>query len=1195
MLGPGPSQSRDERLPAENSPSEVLRRAWQSGRELDLDALLAEMTDVAPGELAAMIEVDLEARWSRSDRKSPEEYLQRFPAVAADAELAVDVVYAEYLAREQLGERPQLSEYQARFPAFAATLADQIRLHHAFDALEQEELPPATSDPPSLQPVTGLTTEDGYELLEQIGSGGMGVVYKARQAALNRFVAIKMVRAIDSSNREMLARFRSEAHVVATLHHPHIVQVYDYGQHEGLPYIAMELVEGGTLADRLQNAPWTPHAAASLMITLADAVSYAHQRRVIHRDLKPANVLIDANSSPFTVKITDFGLAKLLAEDTSQHTRSYAFLGTPSYMAPEQAHGRAREIGPAVDIYSLGAIFCELLTGRPPFRGETPVETLGMLLSTEPASVAHMYPLIPRDLATICDKCLERDPRRRYASAAELHDDLDRYLQGKPIHARPIGSLERGWRWCSRNPLLAVACGSVAMLLVGIAVVSTWYSARLSHELTKTRAANLAAEHRLWDSYLSEAAARNASPHVGQRFAALDSIDRATDLLSTMGRDAERELRLRNAVLSSVALSDLRTLRSFELPPTEVFACDMSLAADCCVVAPLDGAITGYRLSDGERLWSCGPVTKPTFPILSRDGQFLATLDDDGATVWRIDEGKPRLVWKAPGARFFAFSPDGEYAAYSNKDEMRLVDTHDGQPVRTIGSGAARSKFDFDAASGRIAVCADATVQIIAGDTGKIEATLPLGLLKEPFLAWRPGGEYLAVWSDPEGIAVWHVESGTKVFALLHQGMPAQLKFNADGSMLASQSLWTRRLLACDVGSGQRFLEVPEFASHACDVGTHGRIVFLTVQRDKIVFSELVAGACLPLTNAIDAPLSYWDHTSVSPDGRIIACASEHGFEMWDVKAARRLFSRKIGPCSVKFDSDGRLIVACRAELYRFPRSVMTSESVVTSKDVLRNVPSRSIVRYGVAERLAPSAAPMTLSANGAGQTLLFENTSNWSLLHVDKDLAKIDLKPQGDPRKSAVSGDGRYAAIAGWERGGAEVWDARSGAKLADLAVGRHGVLQFSPDAKFLAATPDGVTLWSTDEWKCIHHLNARGTTPTGLGIAFSPDSRVLAVGQVNGVLSLFDTWTGKEFARLSHRDQSVASSIAFSPDQQWLLTSSTEEHSTAQLWDLAALRRELESRGLAWPADILQSAPTKQMIEGQLEVQFDDVSIFD
>ena len=635
MNSPGPTNSRDLKREFHDSPAANLLRAWQEGCEPVLDAFVAGLPDVSPSELAALIRVDFEARWIRNEPRLPEEYLRNFAAVSADPELAVDVIYAEYLARERSGERPELTEYQNRFPVYANVLAEQILFHHALEKFDDDsEVEPSESVPPDGSAVESLNgpsdAEASFEILELIGSGGMGVVYKAHQAALNRFVALKMVRAIDANNPELLARFRSEARVVAALHHPHIVQVYYSGQHEGLPYIAMELIEGGSLSDRLDGVPWAPRSAAELLVKLADAVQYAHEHHVIHRDLKPANVLVVSDAEELEVKITDFGLAKLLADDSAPHTKSIAFLGTPSYMAPEQASGRPRDIGPAADIYSLGAIFYELLTGEPPFRGESSIETLRLMISSEPASIHRRIPRISRDLATICDKCVQRDPNKRYSSAGELREDLKRYLEMMPIRARPIGNVERAWRWCRRNPLLAGALGSMAMLLLGIAVVSLWYSDRLSREVTRThlveqteREANKTSQQRLWNMYLSEAKALNSSHQVGQRFAALEAIDKAIALLDTVGRESKRLSQLRNAVLSSIALPDLHRLRSIGEVATTSYWCDMSVAADCYVVAAEDGTLIGYRLSDGRRLWTIESPESRVTPVLSRNGKFV--------------------------------------------------------------------------------------------------------------------------------------------------------------------------------------------------------------------------------------------------------------------------------------------------------------------------------------------------------------------------------------------------------------------------------------------------------------------------------------------------------------------------------------------------------------------------------------------
>jgi serine/threonine protein kinase len=568
------------------APAAKLSRAWEGGAELELDPFVAGFPEITPAEVADVIRVDLTRRWQRNDRARAESYFSRFPVVAADPELMLDVVYCEYLAREHAGEGTGLAEYEKRFPELAGALAEQVRLHEAFETLEEEGLPDGASDADTV--ADRWMPPANYELIEQIGSGGMGVVFKARHTGLNRLVALKMLRAVDAGNPELLMRIRAEARLVATLDHPHIVQVYDYGEHSGLPFIAMEIVSGGSLADRLDGAAWSTREAAELMVKLAAAVQFAHERRVIHRDLKPANVLIVGGAGrDLNVKITDFGLAKLCLDEATPNTRSFAFLGTPSYMAPEQAKGGSRNLGPAADIYSLGAILYEMLTGEPPIRGESPLETLGLLLSSEPISIHLRAPRVSRDLATICDKCLHREPRCRYGSAADLRADLECFLQGRPIRARRASGAERLWRWSRRNPSLAMALGSVNALLLGILCVSLWFSAQLSRELKASRSAqqaervaNQTARERLWDAYLSEAIALNNSRKVGQRFAALQAVDKAIALGKFIGDDADRTLQLRNAVLSSSVLTDLQTLRVLNEWPLDSGESDMSATAD---------------------------------------------------------------------------------------------------------------------------------------------------------------------------------------------------------------------------------------------------------------------------------------------------------------------------------------------------------------------------------------------------------------------------------------------------------------------------------------------------------------------------------------------------------------------------------------------------------------------------------------
>ena len=312
--------------------------------------------------------------------------------------------------------------------------------------------------------VAGLSQ---FELLAELGRGGMGVVYKARHRQLNRIVALKMIRDGKHAHPEHRERFRIEAEAVARLRHPNIVQIYDFGEADGCPFVTLEMLEGGSLADRLKGTTQPGRAAAELVATLARAMHAAHQAGIVHRDLKPSNVLFDRDGTP---KITDFGLAKRL-EVEEGHTRTGQVMGTPSYMAPEQAQGDVHRIGPPADIYALGAILYEMLTGRPPFKGPSTMETLHQVVYDDVVPPSRIEPRIARDLETICLKCLQKEPPKRYGTALELADDLRRYLDNRPIRARRTPLWERGAKWVRRHPTTAtlLALGTAAVVTLAVA------------------------------------------------------------------------------------------------------------------------------------------------------------------------------------------------------------------------------------------------------------------------------------------------------------------------------------------------------------------------------------------------------------------------------------------------------------------------------------------------------------------------------------------------------------------------------------------------------------------------------------------------------------------------------------------------------------------------------------------------------
>ncbi len=454
-----------------------------------------------------------------------EEMLVKYPAVAAVPDHAIELIYTEFCIREELGETVDPAQWYERFPDLRERLQRLLQVHEQLGAAEAsvglwstqasgEDSGASRDAPPRLSPFGNRVRSavapaqrllGEYELLEEIGRGGMGIVYKARQVKLDRLVALKMILVSAHAAADDLARFKNEAEILARLQHPNIVQIHEVDEEAGHAYFAMEYVAGGNLDEYAAGRPLPPRDAAQLVETIARAIHAAHERGIVHCDLKPANILL---SSPLSTpsrpgewpaarrstpqphalrgdsrrplvecvpKISDFGLARRL-EGRSGLTKTGAILGTPNYMAPEQASGRTKEISPKTDVYALGAVLYELLTGRPPFQAATPIDTLDQVRTKEPISVRRLQANVPRDLETICLKCLRKEPQKRYASAEALAEDLRRFGAGDPIRARPIGRLELSWRWCGRHPLTAALFAALALSVMGgfVATVSLW-------------------------------------------------------------------------------------------------------------------------------------------------------------------------------------------------------------------------------------------------------------------------------------------------------------------------------------------------------------------------------------------------------------------------------------------------------------------------------------------------------------------------------------------------------------------------------------------------------------------------------------------------------------------------------------------------------------------------------------------------
>src|SRR5262245_18895752 len=518
---------------------------------------------------------------------------------------------------------------------------------------------------------SGLGRLSRYELLEEIARGGMGVVYRARDPALNRIVALKMILTGQFASERDVKRFRAEAEAAARLDHPNIVPIYEVGAQDGRPFFCMKFMEDGTLTKRLaaRTEPLDCRQAASLLVKIARAVHHAHQHAILHRDLKPGNILLDAQGEPH---VSDFGLAKCL-DSGAGLTLSGAMVGSPGYMSPEQAAGKSERLTTTSDTYSLGALLYELLTGQPPFKADTPLATMKRVIEEEPRKPSALNPAVDRDLDTICLKCLEKDPQRRYASAESLADDVERWLRHEPIRARPSAPIERLGKWMRRNPKVA----ALAILLLTVFVlalgVGTWMSYRIAAAKNEAVKANVRLAKDLRDLQW-------------QKLEELASAGKRPDALAYLSRF------LRDSPKDEVAASrviSMLSLRNFVLPVARpllhegpVNSAVFSADGTRVVTASNDGTVKLWDAKSGKMLAHFdhpGPVRRAEF--VGTTYQVLSLCDDEQVRAWR-ENGTAIFSTKVSSAlpEAVKLSPDGRwFAALIDTNTIRLFDSKDGQ------------------------------------------------------------------------------------------------------------------------------------------------------------------------------------------------------------------------------------------------------------------------------------------------------------------------------------------------------------------------------------------------------------------------------------------------------------------------------------------------------------------------------------
>ncbi len=773
---------------------------------------------------------ELERRIRAGERWVCVDLLARHADLESDDDCVLELVYAEYAMLEEIGQAVPADEFYRRFPEIRPRLSRIVELHRVMDADPQDvsvldvtlDTPPVFELTRPIGPVAQVplpTISSDYEIDAEIGSGGMGVVYKARHLRLGRTVALKMIRSPVASG-EQLARLQQEAETVARLEHPQIVSIYEIGTWQGCPFLSLEYVDGGSLSEKLGGKPLPADEAVMLAEKIARGVQFAHENGVIHRDLKPANILLSSTGEP---KITDFGLAKQLqtvaGEQAFELTQTGAVLGTPCYMAPEQAGGHRRAIGPAADVYAVGAVLYEMLTGRPPFRGESTLETLDQIRQHDPIAPRRLRPALPRDVETICLKCLEKDPSQRYASAAALASDLARFRAGEPIAARPVGRLERVAKWARRRP--AVAALLAALLIVTAAglggVLSQWWRAEASlvveQQLRQQAETNLyfqqiATAHR--DLLAGDAAAAEellAECRGEMRHWEWDFLHRmCQQYVATLSTPTMRPRLIAYTPDASQIVTVAAAGGADQPGEILVFAATTGLLERRLEVA--GGEVTAAALEpDGVRLAVALGLGQP--------GHRVATI-----SIWDLTEGIELRSFPAGGGEILAigFAPGGQQLATgSDKGVVRLWNSTSGECAQTIaGHQAAVTDVAYNPTGDWVASASlDATVRVWSTNDGQMKFHLP-GSRGRLAVGFSPDGRKLITGGYLGSVQVWDFTDKPLKPHIHHVDMASAIHdvaFDPDGRMIAgadsSGTVYVWDVVTRDVAMVLRGLKSP--------------------------------------------------------------------------------------------------------------------------------------------------------------------------------------------------------------------------------------------------------------------------------------------------------------------------------------------------------------------------------------------------
>ncbi len=944
---------------------------------------------------------------------------------------------------------------------------------------------------------------EDFELLDCLGRGGMGVVYRARQRSLDRLVAVKLLLGGTHAGEDARRRFASEARAAAGLRHPHIVTIYEIGDHHGEPYFAMELIQGLTLAEVARAGPLPPKRAAALLRAVAEGVDYAHVAGVLHRDLKPSNILLDGTGAP---KVTDFGLARPI--DTAERlTLTGEVLGSPAYLSPEQARGDRALEGIGSDIYSLGAVLYELLCGRPPFLGDSPASVLQQVAEADPVSPRRLNPAIPRDLETVCLKCLERAPAHRYRSANELAADLRRFEHGEPVRAQPVGLWGRAWRWSRRHPARAGLAATLAMLVATLVLVPTAAYVRV-------RQAETAREVLLGETLIAQAQALRQGGQPGQRLRSERALDKAIQLRRHLSSDAAA--RWRRELAASLALPDAVSIPALDLP-MEADETYLSVAANGRVAhGSFRGPLRLLNRPNGRELARIDlPPGKTLQHVLEFDpsGRYLAVRHGPEISISDLEK-QATVVTHPSWLHRYSFHPSGTNVAFlaTNGAVVAFTLPEGTEAWRWTLSAAERtaggapsipSALAFAPDGRRVAVglesgagvriCDTATGRV--GFAGRISGSAAV-------LAWSASGRWLAAGSDDGSIRLWEFAGPTPTPNAAvatgdlrewsfeaHAGPVRALAFSPDDAWLTSAG-HDELVRFWSVATGRAGLA---FSGVAFQLGYHdggrllgpvwrGREPRWLVLTNSTVYT---AWRARPSAGAASGAVLLPDTTRLAvtqPDGvRILR------FPGWEPVS----FFPFAKPTAVYAPRAGELLTIGWNGLE------LRSTAVGGTND------HGAGTILGARDSWPAGLGGDMASFDASGEMMAVANYLRdevW-LGPTRTELARRKGRtfPHRRVASVALSPDRRWLAAGAVDVDPIRVWDANSGIVAQEWPANGDLRLAFSPDGRWLAQFGLGCRLWNVGSnappWQPGPPLPDIPRNSTLGGAAFSPDGRMLAV----------------------------------------------------------------------------------------------------